>query len=97
MSNQFPTRAEVDYTDGEGEDASDYPSLRHKIEKAVSVTRSALEQYERPAVLWTGGKDSTLALYFINQVAAEYDYAKPTTNLLDHYQHFEEITNFIER
>ena len=97
MSNEFPTRAEVDYADGEGEDASDYPSLRHKVEKAVSVTRRALERYERPAVLWTGGKDSTLALYFINRVAEEYGHETPTAVFIDHFQHFDDVTDFVER
>jgi len=61
---------DVDYADdGEGEGPSDYPSLQHKIEKQSEVTRLGLEQYENPAVMWTGGKDSTLTLYFINQVA----------------------------
>lgn len=38
MSNEFPARIDVDYTDGEGEDPEDYPSLQHKIEKAIEVT-----------------------------------------------------------
>jgi len=57
---------DVDYTDGQGGTPSNYPSLQHKIEKAVEVTRRGLEQYDNPAVMWTGGKDSTLTLYFIN-------------------------------
>ena len=97
MSNEFPTQIDVEYDDGEGEDPSDYPSVQHKIEKAVAVTRTALERYDNPAVMWTGGKDSTLALYFINQVAEEYGYEKPTAVFIDHYQHFDSITDFVER
>ena len=48
------------------EDPADYPSIQHKIEKAVEVTKRGLEEYDTPAVMWTGGKDSTLTLYFIN-------------------------------
>jgi len=94
--SEFPETVDVDYTDGEGEDPADYPSLQHKIEKAIEVTRRGLEQYETPAVMWTGGKDSTLTLYFINEVAAEFGYEKPTAVFIDHYQHFEEITDFVE-
>ena len=94
--SDFPERIDVDYEDGAGESPDDYPSLQHKIEKAVAVTRRGLEAYENPAVMWTGGKDSTLTLYFINEVAAEYGYEKPTAVFIDHYQHFEEITDFVE-
>ena len=96
MSTEFPARVNVDYTDGEGEDSADYPSLQHKIEKAIEVTKTGLEEYDNPAVMWTGGKDSTLTLYFINQVAEEFGYEKPTAVFIDHYQHFDEIIDFVE-
>ena len=97
MAADFPEYLDVDYTDGEGEDPADYPRLPDKIEKAIEVTQTGLEQYENPAVMWTGGKDSTLTLYFINQVAEKYGYEKPTAVFIDHYQHFDEITDFTER
>ena len=96
MTTAFHDRIDVDYHDGEGETAADYPRLTDKIEKAVAVTRQGLEQYDNPAVMWTGGKDSTLVLYFINQVAEEFGYEKPTAVFIDHYQHFDEITLFVE-
>jgi len=96
MAVDFPAYLDVDYTDGEGESAADYPRLTDKLEKAIEVTRAGLEQYENPAVMWTGGKDSTLTLYFINQVADKYGYEKPTAVFIDHYQHFEAITDFVE-
>jgi len=58
MSTEFPASVDVDYADGEGEGPADYPSLQHKIEKAIEVTKTGLEEYENPAVMWTGGKDS---------------------------------------
>ncbi|MFB6298114.1 MAG: nodulation protein, partial [Salinirussus sp.] len=61
----FPDYLDVDYTDGDGESPEDYPGIERKIEKAIEVTRRGLEQYENPVVMWTGGKDSTLTLYFI--------------------------------
>jgi len=96
MSADFPDYLDVDYTDGDGEDPVDYPSIPAKIEKAIEVTKAGLEQYENPAVMWTGGKDSTLTLYFINEVADRFGYDKPTAVFIDHYQHFDEITDFIE-
>ena len=96
MAADFPEYLDIDYTDGEGEDPDDYARLPDKIEKAIEVTQAGLEQYNNPAVMWTGGKDSTLTLYFINQVAEKYGYEKPTAVFIDHYQHFDEITEFMD-
>ncbi|WP_135825566.1 phosphoadenosine phosphosulfate reductase family protein [Halorussus ruber] len=97
MPEDFPDYVDVDYTDGEGEDPEDYPSMEHKIEKAIEVTRQGLEQYENPAVMWTGGKDSTLTLYFIKEVAEKYDLETPTAVFIDHFQHFDEIHDFVAK
>jgi phosphoadenosine phosphosulfate reductase len=97
MPADFPDYVSVDYTDGEGQTAADYPSLTDKIEKAVEVTQIGLEQYQNPAVMWTGGKDSTLALYFVVQVAEEFGYDLPPAVFIDHFQHFEAVHDFIER
>ncbi|WP_248517077.1 phosphoadenosine phosphosulfate reductase family protein [Salinarchaeum laminariae] len=87
---------DVDYEDGAGEDPEDYPNLQAKIEKAIDVTREGLEQYDNPAVMWTGGKDSTLTLYFIKEVAEKYDLEVPTAVFIDHYQHFDDIHDFVD-
>ncbi|MFT4964677.1 MAG: phosphoadenosine phosphosulfate reductase, partial [Halobacteriales archaeon] len=92
----FPDYLDVDYEDGDGEEPDDYPTLQDKVQKAVEVTRTALEQYKNPAVMWTGGKDSTLTLYFINEVAEEYGYDKPTAVFIDHFQHFDAIHDFVD-
>ncbi|WP_435345038.1 phosphoadenosine phosphosulfate reductase family protein [Haloarchaeobius sp. HRN-SO-5] len=94
---EFPEYLDVDYTDGEGESPETYPSIQHKIEKALEVTEEGLEQYDNPAVMWTGGKDSTLTLYFVKEVAARFDYDLPTTVFIDHFQHFDELMGFVER
>ncbi len=98
MSKQskFPEYLDVDYTAGEGEDPEDYPTVADKVEKAIEVTKEGLEEYENPAVMWTGGKDSTLTLYFIKEVAEEYGYDIPTAVFIDHYQHFDEIHDFVD-
>ncbi len=97
MPADFPEYVTVDYSEGEGRWPEDYPSLTDKIEKAVEVTRTGLEQYRNPAVMWTGGKDSTLALYFVVQVAEEYGYELPPTVFIDHFQHFDAVHDFIDR
>jgi len=96
MTEEFPAYLDVDYTDGEGEEPDTYTTLESKIEKAVEVTRQGLTEYRNPAVMWTGGKDSTLTLYFINEVAALAGFRKPTAGFIDHFRHFDEITDFVE-
>jgi phosphoadenosine phosphosulfate reductase len=93
----FPEYLDVDYSAGESGDPDDYPTIQDKIEKAIEVTRQGLEQYRTPVVMWTGGKDSTLTLYFIKEVAEQFDLEVPPTVFIDHYQHFDEIHDFVDR
>jgi len=95
--SDFPDSVDVDYTAGEGEDPEDYPTLEDKIEKAVEVVRTGLEEYENPAIMWTGGKDSTLTLYVVKEVVEQFDYEMPPTVFIDHYQHFDELLEFVDR
>ncbi|MFB6251050.1 MAG: phosphoadenosine phosphosulfate reductase family protein [Halobellus sp.] len=96
MSDEFPAYLDVDYTDGEGETPADYPTIEDKIEKAIDVTKRGLEEYRNPAVMWTGGKDSTLTLYFITEVAEKFGLETPKAVFIDHYQHFDEIHGFVD-
>ncbi|MFB6120230.1 MAG: phosphoadenosine phosphosulfate reductase family protein [Halobacteriaceae archaeon] len=95
--SDFPEYLDVDYDAGAGEDPEDYPTLQSKVEKAIEVTKTGLEQYENPAVMWTGGKDSTLTLYFVKEVAEQFDYELPPVIFIDHFQHFDGLHDFVER
>ncbi|MFD1587097.1 phosphoadenosine phosphosulfate reductase family protein [Halorientalis brevis] len=95
--SEFPEYLDVDYEDGDGEDPADYPTIQDKVEKAIEVTRQGLEQYENPAVMWTGGKDSTLTLYFIKEVAEKFDLDVPPVVFIDHFQHFDDLHDFVEK
>jgi len=97
MSVTFPEYVSVSYDDGRGESAADYPTLEDKFEKGVAVAREALETYERPAVMWTGGKDSTLVLYVVREVARDLGVDVPPVVFIDHYEHFDETVEFVER
>lgn len=96
MQEGFPRYLSVDYEAGKNEDPEDYPTLRDKIEKGVEVCREALRQYRNPAVMWTGGKDSTLVLYLVKDLAEEYGYETPSAIFIDHFQHFQETIDFVE-
>jgi phosphoadenosine phosphosulfate reductase len=97
QSSRFPDYVDVDYEDGDGESPEDYPGLDRKVEKGIEVVRQALTEYENPAVMWTGGKDSTLTLYMVKEVAEEFDLEMPPAVFIDHFQHFEAIHEFVER
>lgn len=86
----------VDYDAGADESPDDYPTLQEKFESGIEVTRTALEEYHNPAVLWTGGKDSTLVVYLIQQVAAQFDLPVPPAVFIDHFQHFHAVESFVE-
>ena len=96
-SEDFPAYLDVDYTAGEGESPETYPGIEDKIEKAIEVTREGLEQYKNPVVMWTGGKDSTLTMYFVREVAREFGLEVPPVVFIDHYQHFDDIHDFVDR
>jgi len=96
MPHTFPDYLDVDYQAGQNESPEAYPTLDAKLEKAIEVTRQGLEQYESPAIMWTGGKDSTLTLYFVKEVAERFDHEVPPTIFIDHYQHFDELHDFVE-
>ena len=95
--SDFPEYVDVDYAAGEGEHAEDYPAIEDKIERAVEIVRTGLEEYDHPAVMWTGGKDSTLTLYVVKEVVEQFDYELPPTVFIDHYQHFDELLGFVDR
>lgn len=97
MPGDFPAYVSVDYSAGEGETPGDYATTESKIERAISVTKQGLEEYQNPVVMWTGGKDSTLTLYFVLQVAEEYGYELPDAVFIDHFQHFGSVFDFVER
>ena len=95
--SSFPNYLDVDYEAGSGESAADYPRLTDKLDEAIAVTRTALEQYRNPAVMWTGGKDSTLVLYVVREVAHELGVEVPPVVFIDHFEHFAETTDFVDR
>ncbi|MGM0591326.1 MAG: phosphoadenosine phosphosulfate reductase family protein [Halobacteriota archaeon] len=96
MSSEFPTYLEVDYEAGAGQVGSDYPTLTDKLDRALAVATTALTQYTSPAVMWTGGKDSTLVLYVVREVARELGVDVPPVVFIDHFEHFPEVTSFVE-
>lgn len=70
--------------------------FQDKIRIAKSVISSTLPNY-KPAIAWSGGKDSTAMLHMIMQVCDDLNYRYPDILFIDHNQHFDEIIQMVER
>ncbi|WP_435360833.1 phosphoadenosine phosphosulfate reductase family protein [Haloarchaeobius sp. DFWS5] len=87
----------IDYSLGSGHTAADYPTLDDRLAQARAVVETALDAYDAPVVLWTGGKDSTLLLWLVRQVATERGVPTPPVVFIDHFDHFTAEAAFVER
>lgn len=47
--------------------------LKHKVEKTRKLLSSVLQQHARPAVAWSGGKDSTVLLHMALEQKPDID------------------------
>jgi phosphoadenosine phosphosulfate reductase len=69
------------------------------IDKSKEVIRETFTRFKLDdiAITWTGGKDSSLALWIIRRVCAEDNLKLPKVMTIDEYDSFEEIHEFINR
>lgn len=82
--------------DGRADGPSEGLSLEAKIRIAKVVVEDALERFDRPVVMWTGGKDSMLALWFVRQACLRRDVRLPPCLFVDHGTHFEETWRLLD-
>lgn len=85
------------------ETSSALRSVRHerlplpaKVAIAQVVLTAAMEDGRHAAILWTGGKDSTLVLHLADQAARAKGVPLPPAVFVDHGQHFPETWAFME-
>jgi phosphoadenosine phosphosulfate reductase len=71
--------------------------LEGKARVAEVIVEQALKTFNRTAVVWSGGKDSTLVLHFVNKVCEQLGFEKPVCVVIDHWGHFDETVEFIDR
>ncbi|MDG6998845.1 MAG: phosphoadenosine phosphosulfate reductase family protein [Nitrososphaerota archaeon] len=71
-------------------------SSKAKEEIAKCVIRDALGIFIRPAIVWSGGKDSTVVLHLVKQVTMESGSKLPPALFIDHGDHFPETMQIIE-
>lgn len=67
--------------------------MQHLVNKSVYVLREARAKYKNPAILWAGGKDSTLMIYLAK--IAFFDEIPFPCVFLDTTYQFKETYNFL--
>lgn len=67
------------------------------VELSKAVIREAYDMFapEEIGIVWTGGKNSSLALWCVRQVCAEQGLAMPKTLVIDRGDEFEEAKQFV--
>ena len=76
---------------------------KRQCAKLVDISKDIIKQAfdrfkpEELGVTWTGGKDSTLTLWIIQQVCQEKGMPLPKTMIIGEGDEFEEIEQFVER
>lgn len=69
--------------------------LTEKVEYGKETVRQALDKAQKPVVLYTGGKDSTVVLWMVHQVVSNP--SDVPTMILDHGLHFAETWELVNK
>ena len=74
-----------------------YLSLDAKIKIAKEVIEDSINTFNRPAIVWSAGKDSTVVLNLVKEVFKSNDLDIPPAILIDHGQHYDETYDMINK
>ena len=74
-----------------------YLSLDAKIKIAKEVIEDSINTFNRPAIVWSAGKDSTVVLNLVKEVFKSKDMDIPPAILIDHGQHYDETYDMINK
>lgn len=69
------------------------------VEKSKEIVRETFKKFKVDdlAITWTGGKDSTLALWIIRQVCLEDGIKLPKVMTIDEFDVFKEVHDFMNK
>ncbi len=71
-------------------------SLEAKEQIALVVVKDALKRYNRPTVVWSAGKDSTVVLDIVKKACKELNMPMPPALFIDHGDHYEDTMKMLE-
>lgn len=74
-----------------------YLSLSAKIEIGKIVVSDSIKNFNRQAIVWSAGKDSTVVLDLVKKVFKSKDMNMPPAVFIDHGQHYDETYNMINK
>ena len=72
-----------------------YLSLNAKIKIAKTVIEDSINNFNRPAIVWSAGKDSTVVLNLVKEVFESKNMKIPPAILIDHGQHYDETYKMV--
>ena len=71
-------------------------SIKAKEEISKIVVADALQNFSRPTVVWSAGKDSTVVLHMVQQVANSINLRMPPALFIDHGDHYKETFQMLD-
>lgn len=71
--------------------------IESKVEIAKIVIKEAFNSFNRPTVVWSGGKDSTVALSVVKDVVEDLGIKLPPALFIDHGDHFPETLEILKK
>lgn len=74
----------------------EYLPLEYKIKIAELVIEAAYNTFKKVVVVWSGGKDSTLTLYFAKKISERLG-KQVEAIIIDHFMHFDETWEFVDK
>ena len=74
-----------------------YLSLDAKIKIAKEVIDDSINSFNRPAIVWSAGKDSTVVLNLVKEVFQSKNMNIPPAILIDHGQHYNETYEMVNK
>lgn len=72
-------------------------SLNAKINLAKVIISDALENFTRPTIVWSGGKDSTVVLNLVKEVTDDQEKKLPPALFIDHGDHYPETLDLLDK
>lgn len=71
-------------------------TLSAKVQISKSVIKDAFSNFNRPTIVWSGGKDSTVVLHLVREIVEEEGLKMPPALFIDHGDHYPETLEILD-